>query len=184
MGRDKASLVIDGRSVLSRIADAMRPFVIRLRTVGSSRQDFQIVEDRMEHQPDLRPGLGPLSGIHTALRTAAAGRVLVVACDLPFLSKRCLTALTDLAAASDADAIVPRVDGRFIPVCGVYHPRCLPRLEQRLDDGALSAQAFLATLEVTCLEGARLEEADPDGRAFFNLNTPADLARAKLMSPS
>jgi len=76
MGRDKLLLPFDAGTMLQAISEALRPLVERLRLIGRESTPGLPLPNA---QPDLRPGLGPLSGIHTALATAEADRVLVVA---------------------------------------------------------------------------------------------------------
>lgn len=119
MGRDKAAIEIDGRSMADRVADALRSAgAAEVVTVGGPRGTVA----------DDEPGEGPLAGIVTALRWAA-GRVVVVApCDLVAPEPGALRALA-AAVADGAVAAVPAPD-RPLPIA--------------LGDGAALAAAFAA----------------------------------------
>ena len=41
---------------------------------------------------------------------------------------------------------------------------------------------MLETVAVDWIEGAELSALDPDGRCFFNINTPDDLRRADALA--
>jgi molybdopterin-guanine dinucleotide biosynthesis protein A len=131
----------------------------------------------VEVQRDLRPHSGPLGGIHTALSRAERDVVLVVACDLPFLTRKFLQGLA--ALLSGYDAVVPRPGGLPVPVCAFYSTRCLSAVETRLDAGDLKAADFLDDLAVRWVEGQELDRLDPNGTALLNLNTPEDVERAR-----
>ena len=131
-------------------------------------------------QRDLRPHSGPLGAIHTALSRAERDVVLVVACDLPFLTREFLEGLSVLL--SGHDAVVPRPDGVPVPVCAFYSSRCLSAVETRLDRGYLKAADFLEDLAVRWVEGQELAQLDPKGTALFNLNTPEDVERARRIT--
>ncbi len=64
--------------------------------------------------PDRRPGRGPLAGLEAALLASDADALLVVAGDMPALAP---SLLAHLAAAPEADAVVPFVGGRAEPLC-------------------------------------------------------------------
>ena len=179
MGRDKSALVLGGVSVLERIGSSMAPLVTRIRVIGN-----RVTESAgYVVQPDLRPGLGPLSGIHAALATTESSSVLVVACDLPFVTTELLAGLIELLE-DGTEAVVPRVSGRAVPVCALYRRACLERLHARLDRGELKAHQFVASLATTYVDDDMLERLDPRGICLKNINTPEDLERAQEIADS
>jgi molybdenum cofactor guanylyltransferase len=177
MGRDKAAIVLGGVPVLERIATAMSPLVERIRVIGDRVTDAR----GLEVQPDLEPGLGPLSGIHAALATATAGAVLVVGCDLPFVTASFLSGLCE-RLDDGADAVVPRVSGRAVPVCAVYRTDCLDRLESSLARRELKAASFVTSLATRYVDDEELARLDPHAVCLVNVNTPEDLERAQALA--
>lgn len=177
MGRDKSALVLGGVSVLERVGGSMVPLVARIRVIGD-----RVTEPRgYVVQPDLRPGLGPLSGIHAALATAESSTVLVVACDLPFVTTELLAGIIELME-DGTEAVVPRVSGRAVPVCALYRRACLDRLQARLDRGELKAQQFVASLATTYVDEDVLARLDPQGICLKNINTPEDFEQAQTIA--
>ena len=176
MGRDKFELSLGGRPIVKRIGDAMAPLVERVRVVGVDRPLSGFAA-----QPDILPGKGPLSGIHAALATAIAPAVIVVACDLPFVTTRFLRGLVD-RLDDGVDAVVPRVSGQLVPVCAVYRASCVAPLEARLDDDELAAHRFVEALSARYVENAALAELDPNALCLKNLNTPEDYAEASRIA--
>ncbi len=177
MGCDKSALVLGNVSVLERVGGAMAPLVGRIRVIGD-----RVTEPRgYAVQPDLRPGLGPLSGIHAALATAESSTVLVVACDLPFVTTELFAGLLELLK-DGTEAVVPRVSGRAVPVCALYRRVCLERLQACLDRGELKAQQFVASLATTYADEDVLERLDPQGICLKNINTPEDFERAQAIA--
>jgi len=180
MGRDKSALVLGGVSVLERVGGAMAPLVGRIRVIG----DRVTEPGGYAVQPDLRPGLGPLSGIHAALATAESSTVLVVACDLPFVTTELLAGIIALLEYG-TDAVVPRVSGRAVPVCALYRRACLERLQACLDRGELIAQQFVASLATTYVDDDVLERINFHGShrshriCLKNINTPEDFEQAE-----
>ena len=177
MGRNKAELVLSGRTLVARVAQAMEPVTSMIRLIGGDIEGLDL-----ESQMDTRPGLGPLAGIHAALTSAHTDCVLVAACDLPFLTSRLLGALVDLSR--DHDAAAPWTAHGPVAVCAAYRKSALPTIEARLDRGQLSAGKCLESMSVRWLSEAELTELDPDGTCLLNVNSPEDFARATAIAAS
>src|SRR5580658_4552898 len=76
---------------------------------------------------DIHPGLGPLSGIHAALRHSRKPLVLVVGCDMPFLNAEFLEKLAQIAIVADAEVTVAEsVDYGLESLCAIYNHSTLP----------------------------------------------------------
>src|SRR4051794_7134934 len=88
LGRDKASEILLGRTMVQRAVDRVAALVHEVTIV---RAPQQILPDTMTDVPiqvveDAYPGSGPLGGIYTGLRATRMERCLAVACDMPLLS--------------------------------------------------------------------------------------------------
>ena len=172
-GLDKSRLVVGGRTILARQIAALDAVADRIILVGTAERPPEWPD--LEVWPDLRPGCGSLGGVYTALKAGAAP-VLVVACDLPFLTSAFLAFLFD--ALGDRDAVVPRTEDGLHPTCGVWAPACAEPIGRRLDSGRLKVAEALAGLRVREVGPREIEPFDPDGLLLMNLNTPEDLSRA------
>ena len=126
--------------------------------------------------PDLLPGSGPLGGIYTAIRAATRGRVLVVACDMPYLTAPFLGRL--VAECVGVDAVVPRTADGLHPLCAVYAQSAAAAIHRRIMDGQLKVVDALADLSVREIGAEEITPYDPDGTLFVNINTPDDYQRA------
>ncbi len=127
------------------------------------------------HDP---PGAaGPLAGLAAGLAAASHPTVVVVACDMPFLSDRLLAHLLELVEG--CDAAVPLAGGGPQPLCAVYSRTCLPTVEALLRLGAFSMRDLLPRLRVKYLNESRCMELDPQGLSWFNVNTADDLRLAR-----
>ena len=138
------------------------------------RPDLEVV-------PDLITGAGALGGIHAAVRRAAPDPALCVAWDMPFLTSALLAALVE--GVDGFDAFLPESGGpRGVePLCAVYGPACAPAIAKRHAAGDDRAIAFHADVRVGTLPLARVRELGDPARLFFNVNTPADWERARLL---
>src|SRR5690606_32577306 len=113
-GQDKSRLVVpgdhDGRTIIVCQQDllqrvAAHSFVVTTTADRLTRPD-RFADLHLPVVTDVINDAGALGGIHAALSHADAltppvDRVLVVACDLPFLTEHLLRALADLARTAD-----------------------------------------------------------------------------------
>jgi molybdopterin-guanine dinucleotide biosynthesis protein A len=187
MGVNKAFLEIGGMPLIVRTARL-------LESVGgtSSVSGGPIVVGSLELVRELAlrviaddyPGCGPLGGIATALRTSDAEWNLIVACDLPYLSKPWLEFLVRRAQAqeanADTNAVVPMNVQRPEPLCAMYRKSCEATFRVALEKGTRKVTDGLAQVRVEYLEPAEWKCFDSDGLLFKNMNTPADYDEAAL----
>ncbi len=178
-GRDKSALSVGPVSILDRQLAALSGLADRVVIVAGTTRSFRgsrvpVIRDRLQNA-------GALGGLYTALATAQSDHVLVLACDLPFVTAPLLAGLA--ARASEGwDAVVPRSrDGRQ-PLCAVYARRLAPLVRARIAAGHLKVADVLDEVRTLEIGPSELATFDPDGRLFFNVNTPDDLARASRLS--
>ena len=126
---------------------------------------------------DTYPGKGPLGGIYTGLETSDSFYNLVVACDMPFLNSALLRYMIQLSA--NFDLVVPRWDGMVEPLHAVYSKNCLASIDSLLKRGILNIARLFGMVKVRYLETEDIDRFDPKHLSFFNINTEADLKRAK-----
>ena len=124
---------------------------------------------------DLRAGLGPVGGIEAGLshfRNVCSG-VLFMPCDLPSISRNEISALVCAFDESAAEVVFAR-DGSFVdhPLCSVVRNAALPAVSKLIDEGCRRIADLWAILGATSIQF----ECDTP---FFNVNTPADMARWK-----
>jgi molybdopterin-guanine dinucleotide biosynthesis protein A len=132
--------------------------------------------------PDDIPGAGPLGGIVTALSHSPHDRVLVVGCDLPFLSPALLRYMATLP--NRGAAIVPRWHDyagqeRLEPLHSIYSKSCIEAIRKEIASGNLKLTDFLQTIRTTFIDESTLKRYDPDLSSFCNINTPEELARVR-----
>lgn len=172
-GRDKSALVVDGRTILDRQIAELSQITSDLLIVGG---DARVrVPEGLRHEADQVPGCGPLGGLHAARSAARGAAVLVVACDMPFLSAPLLRYLLMLAdAAAGIDIVAPRTKRGYHPLCAVYTRACLEPIARRLTDGRLEVAALFDDVRVQVVTAEALAAfGDPD-RLLANVNTPLE----------
>jgi molybdenum cofactor guanylyltransferase len=174
-GRLKAALPVGGRTILERQITALGAAQINEVIVVGSWTLAPV--SGVRHVPDVVEERSGLGGLYSALLMATTPIVVVLAGDMPFVQASLLSVLADVG--SEADAVVPRVNGRWHPLCAGYRRTAAPIIKARLDRGDFRITEALNDLRVVDVPGGTIERMDPDGRLLMNLNTPGDYLRAQ-----
>lgn len=133
--------------------------------------------------PDLRPGSGPLGGLHTALslaRDRSLDGVALLGCDLPLVGEKAVGALVAHWTA-EARAVVPRGPDGLQPVCALYAASALPVVERALDGGVRALHEVMEDLDPVRVPQERLATAEGRERVLLNVNTRDDRMRAEVL---
>ncbi len=140
MGRDKAAIVWEGRTLLERqveLAWSLRPQEVFV--VG--RTQAELGELNARGLPDAQPGQGPLGGLATVLGAMSCVHVLLLAIDMPALTEGFLAGL--LAQRVDGIGVVPRTSRGWEPLAAVF-PRTLgAQAAASVAAGRLALQRFV-----------------------------------------
>ena len=176
MGRDKALLELDGAALVVRTARLVETVSGTMTIVGAPESlgglGFTVLADDW-------PGAGPLGGIATALQASNASWNLIVACDLPYLTKAWLEHIVARALASAADAVLPMNERGAEPLCAMYQKECEPVIRAALERGTRKVTDGLAGLRVEPIAPSEWKAFDSDGLLFKNMNSPVDYEEAK-----
>jgi molybdenum cofactor guanylyltransferase len=176
MGCDKALLEIAGVSLIARAAGLLQcvtgdPKIVASPSLYSSLGLPLVADDW--------PGCGPLGGIATVLRVSNTRWNLIVACDLPYLTKAWLDFLIERALKSRADAVVPMNERGAEPLCAMYHKSAERRIRAAVADGVRKVTDSFANIRVEYLEPSEWKAFASEGLLFKNINSPADYEEAK-----
>ncbi len=183
-GRHKATLPMAGGTVLGCILQGTGALGLPCWLVGaheSCPEDPDLIAalsaTGLPMTRDRRPDAGPLAGLDAAFAATSAQRILLLACDLPFVTAGFLSWL--VAQADDAGAIPVDASGRLQPLCAVYGASCRAHLTTALDAGSLRLQEFAGRTGARLLAHETWARFDPSGKLLMNLNDPADYAEAR-----
>jgi len=167
-GTAKADLVIGASTLLERTVAAVRG-AERIVIAGEAVMDGCITA------PEPEPFGGPVAGIAAALPDTAAERVLILACDHPFV-KRAVALLTEAEPGRDGVVAVDS-SGRQQNLLACLNRASLAATLDALDSPVgVSMRQLLAALEV--------REIVVDDRAAFDVDTWDDVARGRELDES
>jgi molybdopterin-guanine dinucleotide biosynthesis protein A len=171
-GRDKSRLLVGGRTILERQLEALRGTVVdRVWLVGYRGQVPP--PPPLVALADRKPDLGPLAGLDAALAAEPCTAVLLLACDMPNVTSAFLGHL--IQQLDDVDAVVPRTERGYHPLCAVYAQSCRAAVQRRLDEGHLRMQDLLADLRIRTVDGSELASFGEPDWLLANVNTRAAL---------
>lgn len=179
MGTDKAFVLLNDKPLIAHVLERVRQagpdelFIIANNPERYGRLGAAVYADRIA-------GRGPLAGICTALEIARHPNVLVVACDMPFVSPKLLAYMVQLqvAARPAYDAVAPRRAGQIQGLPALYHKTCRPAIHAHLAADRLRLADLLLALNTRCVDEDEYEALGVSPQAFANINTPAELRQA------
>ena len=177
MGRDKAFVDLAGKSLIERVIERSADLG-QAETILITNKPAQYAHLGLPMYRDLLPGKGSLGGIYTALARAKSPDVLALACDMPFVNTDLLRYMVDQIRA-DIDILVPRVAGYPQGLHAIYKRTCIEPIAEQLAANRLKIIRFYDQMRVRYLDETDYAAFDPEGSAFANINTPAELEQAR-----
>lgn len=171
MGRDKAQVEVAGRPMLDWVVDALGAVTSEVVVSGEIRprwaERVRFIEDSGE------PRRGPLAGIVAVMEEVDRDALLVVVgVDQPWVRP---ATLAGIAKRFTELPVVPVPDGVRQTTCAAYPANDLLVATRELNGGG-SIQSMLDRTAFDPFTEADLESCREDGRSWFSVNTPDDLA--------
>jgi len=171
MGQDKARLFVGGQSLLARqIALARSLAASEIFISGRAGDTYS--EFALPVLYDRFADAGPLGGIEQALAGTAEPMLLVLAVDMPHVTKDLLTRLRTRCAAGLG--VVPCLGGQAEPLVALYPKSAHTLAEKLIAEGSYAVREFAERCEKAGL--AKFYDVGvADAHCFSNWNTPEDI---------
>lgn len=176
IGGAKAAVELAGRPLISyplaALAQAgLETVVVAKADTGLPALDVPVVRDEpLESHP--------LRGVLAALKAAAGRPVVVVACDMPFVTAPLLAWIATLPGNA-----MPLLDGALQPLLARYEPDAAATLIAAVRAGR-SARAAAKALDPIAIDVAELGRFGDPRRLLLNVNDDRDLALASELLSS
>ncbi|HEX4810283.1 MAG TPA: molybdenum cofactor guanylyltransferase [Bryobacteraceae bacterium] len=166
MGRDKALLPWKDAPIVEQVAQTVEQAAGNVALIGHPERYRDLNRVCL---PDLHPGLGPLSGVETALASGLGHWNLVVACDMPELDAGWLSKLLEIGETGNLACVAARDESGIVhPLCAVYRTDCLVAVERAIARNSLRAHDLLKDLDAALCDIPGL---------IPNVNTPEEWTR-------
>ena len=162
--KTKAFLKINGDTFINRILLAIADYEEKIISCNNFKayKDFKnealLVSDSFKE-------IGPIGGIYSSLKKSSFSHALIVACDMPFLNKDILNYLGNYDFKEDA--LIPVVNGKIEPLCGIYKKSSLKIIESMIKDKDYKLMNLLKNLNTKYLD-------IKDNDNFLNINNPEE----------
>ena len=171
IGGDKAMVELEGRPLVHYPLNVLRAVLDEVAIVAKQSTVLPGLDVEIAIWLEAEEPRHPLAGIVHALRCARGQPVVVVAGDMPFVTRGLVAALAG-ERSRGAVAVVPRAGGRLQPLCARYEPRALGALAG--SDFVSPTQDAVAALDLRIIEW-------PDEEPFFTVNGPEDILQAAAL---
>ncbi len=165
MGRDKAALLLGGRTLLALQAEKLRSLGLGELLISGTA-----ALPGARTTPDSLPDRGPLGGLYAALSAAAFPCCLAVSVDVPLIP---VQTLRELIEAHRGGATLLCAEGRTEPLLGVYDCALAKQIYPLIAVSGAPVRALLDRVPVCRVAYT----ADPG--LLINCNTPEEFARAE-----
>jgi molybdenum cofactor guanylyltransferase len=182
-GGDKARITIGGRTILQRVLDCLKPQCGRV-IINANGDLARFADTALSVVADSVPDFaGPLAGILAGLDWAAANMpdtawLASVPGDCPFLPKNLVASLHEARASADVPLACARSSEWRHPVIGLWPVHLRDELRHAIiGEGLHKIELWTARYGV-----AIADWSDTPIDPFFNVNTPADAARAQALA--
>lgn len=172
-GLDKAFIEIEGKPIIARIIEKLKPQVRQIIVVTNFPEKY--AGFKVKTVKDEHPGKGPLMGIYCGLKASSCKYNFITACDMPFISSSLIKFIID--NRDNYDIVISRVSEKFHTLFGLYSKSCIPVMEEMLEKKQLRLRSIFPRLNVRLLSKSALEKFDPRLLSLVNINTVEELER-------
>lgn len=170
MGSDKALLMQDGETQLSRAVGLLAEQVDRVFVSTSAGQAGDAERSKFAQIVDRYEDLGPVAGILSAMDSNSEVSWLVLACDLPNVDGATIAHLLGHCSADHpVTAYASTHDGLPEPLCAIYRPQYRAVIDSFVAQGIICPRKMLINSATNLL-------VQPTPGALHNINSPEDLA--------
>jgi molybdopterin-guanine dinucleotide biosynthesis protein A len=174
LGGAKATVELGGRPLIAYPLDAIERTGLDVVVVAKRDTPLPGLAAPVWYERDEPEH--PALGITTVLQRAPTESVLVVGCDMPFVTTELLAHLASLPYP----LAMPSAGGRLHPLIGLYARGLATAFAFALGKEN-SLQQTVAELGPHLIDESELEQFGDPERLLFNVNTPEDLERAREM---
>lgn len=172
MGKDKALIKFGDETFISNSIKKLNKLFDEVIVVADNVKKYHI--ENVNIIRDIYPGMGPMGGIHAALKAAKNDWIFVIPCDMPLWEPFLVEEI--LKHRLDYDIVVPLINDHMEPLFALYKKTCIPGIEECLNNNIIKVLELYPLVKTNYLDLEKVyNEVDQCTKSFFNINTPEDL---------
>lgn len=180
MGKDKALIKYGDETFMSDSIKKLNELFNEVIIVTNNVDKYQI--ENAKTIKDIYSGMGPMGGIHAALKEAQNSWIFVVPCDMPLWEPFLVEEI--LRHRTGYDIVVPTIKERMEPLFALYKKTCLHKIEDCLDNNIVKVIELYPLVQTNFLDLGKIQGLDIQcTKSFFNINTPDDLYKLQKNYP-
>jgi molybdopterin-guanine dinucleotide biosynthesis protein A len=175
-GQEKYFFQYQGKTFIERLVDSLRGVTDEIILVAKNKEQCRRFDaiGGVRCITDIRPGLGPIGGLHAGACEAKGELIFVSACDMPCIENAVVSYLFE--QIGDADAAIPNWNKEMLePLHAVYRRSAL--IEYLRNHASLSLRPMIRSINTRYVPVDDLRRFDPQLRTFTNINKIEELDR-------
>jgi molybdenum cofactor guanylyltransferase len=170
MGEEKGLVNFRGKPLIAHLLETVTELPVPVSVIGFDPRYGQF---GLKVYQDIIRDKGPMGGLYTALNKSGQENVLLLSCDMSFLSLEVLRSIIGQAIPGKINCI--SVEGRINPVVGVYPKSIEAFLKELMDENKLKMQDMVLSLPHQLISMDEFHGVE--SRIFTNINSMEDLRK-------
>jgi molybdopterin-guanine dinucleotide biosynthesis protein A len=175
-GKNKAFLKVGGKTNMEKFL-SVTDGIFGETIVVARKPEHYCGFKNVKVVTDIFKNIGPLGGIHSALKNTSYNAVFCFSCDMPFLDREII--LNEIAEfqRSECNILVPKIGDFIEPLHAVYSRTIADTIEQHILDG--KSYSIRSIFPLTVVEYWDIADNTRNRKAFTNINTRHDMVYAQ-----
>ena len=175
-GITKSNIMIGDSTIIFRMIKTISELFEEIIIVTNTPEEFQSYQ-KYKIVPDQFLNIGPLGGIHAAIKNSSKESVFIFAGDMPFIDKELIINQVEYYCKHHAEAVIPSVDNQIEPLHAICSCSVFEKLEHYLKSN--KKYAIRDFLEIINVSYMKLTDSEKTRKAFTNINTPGEAEKAE-----
>lgn len=170
MGRDKGLVSLNEEPMILYVLRELEILKIPTKIIANNAAYKKF---KLPVYNDVVPEKGPMGGLLTAMENTGAEMVLLIACDMPFITAN---AIERLLKNADKEQIIASLSNQKInPLFSVYPVILKEKIKKSIAEGKLKMTDFILKNQHLLLPF----EYEQSGKIFRNINTEEERKEAE-----
>ncbi|MCB9202888.1 MAG: molybdenum cofactor guanylyltransferase [Flavobacteriales bacterium] len=167
MESEKGLVMLHDKTFIERILEQTSKVSKNITLVTSNKEyqkfGFPLVSD-------IHKNKGALGGIYTALHHTTEYKILILSCDIPFITSTILQDLIEFNEKTEAEISIAKDNKNIHPLIGVYTKRCEEKCEKLIQLDELRVMNFINQFNTNYLD-----VKPEDSHLLENINSKKEL---------
>ncbi|MBI2447237.1 MAG: molybdenum cofactor guanylyltransferase [Candidatus Omnitrophica bacterium] len=178
IGTNKALLKIGEKTIIENIISRISPLFPEILLITNYPDEFRFLKGSSIHLfPDVITGANSMGGIYSGLSNSKTRYNFLFACDMPFINPELVSYM--IKETQGNDIVIPEGKTGSEPLHAIYSKNCIEPFKELITKGDLKITNIFNYVKVKVIKQAEISCFDPEGIAFFNVNTMADYNKIK-----